>query len=64
MEVAIKKKKKKSSAGGEANIEVAASEISAARGISIIIISYISLSAIFSAISSRPDSNANKKWML
>lgn len=39
--------KKKSTAGSEARIEVAASEISAAPGTSIIIISYINLEAIF-----------------
>ena len=39
-------KKKKSTAGSKAGREVASSEISAAPGISIIIISYISLGAI------------------
>lgn len=46
MEVAVKKKKK-STADSKARIEVAASEISAAPGTSIIIISYISLRDIF-----------------
>lgn len=46
MEVAVGEKKK-STTGSEARIEVAASEISAAPGTSIIIISYINLEAIF-----------------
>lgn len=46
MEGAVEKKRKKRGAGSTPGIEVAASEISAAHGISIIIISYISLGAI------------------
>lgn len=47
MEVTVgKKRERKRTAGSEAGIEVAASEIWPAHGISIIIISYISLGAI------------------
>lgn len=46
MEVAVKKIKNEYCRPSKARIEVAASEISAAHGISITIISYISLGAI------------------
>lgn len=53
MEGAVKKKKEKRQASSEAGIEVAAGVVLPAAGISIIIISYISLGAIL--LPSRPD---------
>lgn len=64
MEVAVEKTKTKSAAGSEAGIEVAASELSAACGTSLVIISYISLKAIFFLPSLlHQTQNSNKKWM-
>lgn len=57
MEVAVKKKKYCRQPGRDRG---AVSEISAARGISVIIISYISLGAVLLP-SLPPDSNSSKK---